>query len=153
MLKNGFASYHSESFACHSDAERSEAEESLYFRSGAKIVSAPILLVGDLLHPVNHLAILLFLNSNVRHGRGRRGAVPVLLAGLEPDHITRPNFLNRASPALSPAAACHNNQSLSERMHVPRGSRARFESDAGALNECRIGGLEKRIDPYRAGEA
>jgi hypothetical protein len=32
MLKNGFASYHSESSACHSDAERSEAEESLYFR-------------------------------------------------------------------------------------------------------------------------
>ena len=38
-----------------------------------------------------------FLNGDVRHGRGRRGAVPVLLARREPDHVARPDFLDRAA--------------------------------------------------------
>jgi hypothetical protein len=36
----------------------------------------------------------------VRHGCGRRGAVPMLLTRRAPDHVTRPHFLDRASPAL-----------------------------------------------------
>jgi hypothetical protein len=40
-----------------------------------------ILFVADLFHPVNNLAVELFLYGNVRHGRCRRGAMPVLLAG------------------------------------------------------------------------
>ena len=42
---------------------------------------APVLFVTNLFHPVNGLAVELFLNGDVRHGCGRRGAVPVLLAG------------------------------------------------------------------------
>ena len=79
------------------------------------IRSPAILLVTDLFHPVDNLAVELFLNGDVRHhGRGRRGPMPVLLAGREPDHVTRPNFLNRASPALDPAATRREDESLTE---------------------------------------
>jgi hypothetical protein len=37
-----------------------------------------ILFVADLFHPVDNLAVELFLNSDVRHGRDRRS--PMLLA-------------------------------------------------------------------------
>ena len=49
--------------------------------------SAGVLLVADLLHPVDGLAVERFLDGDVRHRRGRRRAVPVLLAGREPDHV------------------------------------------------------------------
>src|SRR5207302_10627174 len=39
-----------------------------------------VLLVADLLHPVDGLAVELFHNGDVRHGRGRRGAVPMFLS-------------------------------------------------------------------------
>jgi hypothetical protein len=38
-----------------------------------------MLLVTGLFHPVDHLTPELFLNSDVRHGSGRHGSVPVLL--------------------------------------------------------------------------
>src|SRR6266542_2325113 len=59
-----------------------------------------VLFVADLFHPVHRLAVELFLNGDVRHGRGRRGAVPVLLTRREPYHVARPNLLDRAAPAL-----------------------------------------------------
>ena len=66
--------------------------------------SAPILLVADLFHPVDDLAVQRFLNGDMRHCRRRRGAVPVLLAGRKPDHVAWPDFLDRPAPALRPAA-------------------------------------------------
>ena len=90
--------------------------------------------VADLFHPVDDLPVELFLNGDVRHGRGRRGPMPVLLAGREPDHVTRPDLLDRAAPALNPAAASRDDESLTERMRVPCGPRARLEGYAGALN-------------------
>src|SRR5437870_7101170 len=97
--------------------------------------------------PVDHLTVLLFLNGDVRHRGRRRSPVPMLLTGGEPDHIARPNFLNRAFPAPCQAAASRDNESLAERMRAPRGPRTRLEGDAGALNKCWIGCLKKRIDP------
>src|SRR5207237_3954680 len=111
-----------------------------------------VLLVADVLHPVDHLAVLLFLNGDMGHGRGRRSAVPVLLAGRKPNHITGPDLLDRAALALSPAASGCDYQRLAEGMRMPCGSRAWLESYAGALNESRIGCLEKWIDPHYAGE-
>ena len=64
--------------------------------------SPAVLVVADLFHPIDRLAVELFLNGNVRHGRGWRGAMPMLLARREPDHVTRPDFLDRAAPALHP---------------------------------------------------
>jgi len=112
----------------------------------------PILLAAYLLHPVHDLAVELFLNGDVRHGRCRRCPVPVLLAWREPDHIAGPDELDRSAFALSPATSCCDDESLSERMRVPRSPRARLECDARALNPCRIGRLKQGIDAHRAGE-
>src|ERR1051326_7642781 len=111
-----------------------------------------VLLVTDVFHPVHHLTVFLFLDSDVRHGRGGCSAVPVLLAGREPNHVTGSDFFNRPSPALRATAACRDDQSLAQRMRVPGGPRSRFKSYAGALNKCRIRRLKKRVDAYCAGE-
>src|SRR5690348_16432290 len=91
--------------------------------------SPPILLVADLLHPIDRRAVELFLDGDVAHGRGRRGAVPMLLAGRDPDHITGANVLGRFPLALNPAATSSDDQGLTERMRVPRRARAGLEGD------------------------
>ena len=63
----------------------------------------PVLRVADLLHPIDDLVVELFLDGDVGHGRGWRGAVPVLLAGREPDDVARADFLHRSAFALHPA--------------------------------------------------
>src|ERR1035438_6030966 len=112
----------------------------------------PVLVVADVLHPVNNLPIELFLNREMCHGGRRRGAVPVLFAGSEPDHVTRTNLLNGPAFPLSPATSRCNDKRLTERMGVPRSSRPRFESDACALNQRRVRRLKERIDTYGTGE-
>src|SRR5579864_4864800 len=111
-----------------------------------------ILLVGDLLQPLDDLAVELFLDGDVGHRRGRRRPVPVLLAGREPDHVAGPDLLDRSAFALGPAAARGDDEGLAERMRVPCGPRARLDGEAGALNARRLGRLEERIDPHGAGE-
>jgi len=113
---------------------------------------APILLFTDLFQPVDHLAVLLFLYGDMRHGRGRRGTMPVLLAGREPDHVTGTDLLDRSSFPLSPPAAGHDDERLTEWMSVPRSPCAGLEGYTRALNERRIGRLKKRIDSHRACE-
>ena len=54
-----------------------------------------MLLVADLFHPVNGFAVELFLNGDVRQGRGGRGTVPMFLAGRKPDRVARPDSFNR----------------------------------------------------------
>src|SRR6266508_2730901 len=88
-----------------------------------------ILLVADVLHPVDRLAVESFLNGDMGHGRGGRGAVPVLFAGLEPDHVTRPDLLDRTTLALHPAAAERNDEDLAERVRVPCGARGGLKRD------------------------
>jgi hypothetical protein len=39
------------------------------------------------LHPIHHLAIQSLGDSDVRHGSGSRSAVPMFLAGFEPNHV------------------------------------------------------------------
>jgi hypothetical protein len=72
------------------------------------------LFVADLFHPVDGLSVELFLNGDVRHGRGCGGAVPMLLTRRKPDHVTGPNLLDRSSPALRPAAACCDDEGLAQ---------------------------------------
>src|SRR6476661_9881543 len=102
-------------------------------------MSGLVLLVTHVFHPVNHLAVFLFLDGDVRHGRRRCCSVPVLLSGREPDHVTGANFLNRAAPTLRAAAAGRHDEGLSEWMRVPCSPRARLKGYARALNKCRIG--------------
>jgi hypothetical protein len=74
----------------------------------------------------------------------------MLLAGRDPDHITRPDFLDRTTPAPCPAATRRHNQSLTKRVGVPRRSGARLERDTRADNACRSGRADQRIDTHRA---
>jgi hypothetical protein len=68
-----------------------------------------VLFVGDLLHPVDDLAVEFFLNGDMRHGGGGRSAVPVFFAGREPHNVAGPDLLDRSAFALCAAAAsCHN---------------------------------------------
>src|SRR6185369_12927250 len=89
--------------------------------------SAVVLFVADVLQPVNGLAVKLLLNGDMRHGRGVRGPMPVLLPGREPDHVSGPNFLDRATLALCPAQPRRHDQGLAEWVGVPGGARAGFE--------------------------
>src|SRR6476661_4383940 len=67
------------------------------------VCSFVILRVTDLFHPVNHFPVESFLNGDVCHGDCRTRAVPMLLFGLEPDDIARPDFFDGAAPSLYPA--------------------------------------------------
>src|SRR5689334_9411209 len=117
-----------------------------------QVRSLTILLVADLFHPVHNLTVFLFLNGNMTHGSGRRGAVPVLLTGRKPDHITGPDLLHWSAFVLGPTAPCRYDESLAERVCVPRCSGARLKSHTRALDKGRIRRLKKWINPYGAGE-
>ncbi len=75
-----------------------------------------VLLVADLLHPVDNFAVFRLGNGDMCHRRGRGCAVPVLFARSEPDHVARTDFLDRTALALHPAAAGRDNQSLAKGM-------------------------------------
>src|SRR5205085_9098502 len=94
----------------------------------------------------------LFLSGDWRHGCAWRAAVPVLLARREPDHVTRPNWLDRAAPALCQAAARRHDQGLAQRVGVPRGPSAGLERDTGAERACRSVCLEQGVNAHRAGK-
>src|SRR5215212_10483880 len=81
--------------------------------------SGLVLLVGDLLHPVDGKAVECLLNGDVRHRRGRRCAVPVFLTRLEPDHVSRVDLFDRAALALYQAAARRDDEDLAKGMGVP----------------------------------
>src|SRR2546425_7909875 len=99
----------------------------------------PILFVADLLHPVDGLAFEPFLNGDVRHGGRCGGAMPMLLTGREPDHVTGSNVIDRAAPTLGEAAARRHDEGLAQRVGVPCGPSAWLERDTGADHACRIG--------------
>src|SRR4051794_6125099 len=80
------------------------------------------LLVGHLFHPVDDLAVELFLKGDMGHGRRCRSSMPVLFLGCEPDNVARPDCLDRAALALHPSASGSHYQRLTKRMGVPCGA-------------------------------
>ena len=66
----------------------------------ARARAGPVLLVAHLLHPVDRLSVERLLDGDVHHRRGRRRAVPVLLPGREPHHVSRADLLDRTAFAL-----------------------------------------------------
>src|SRR6059036_4183328 len=80
-----------------------------------------VLFVADLLHPVDDLAVEVFLDCDVGHGGVRRRAMPVLLARRAPDDVARSNHFDRPTPALHEPAAGRDDQGLTQRMGVPCG--------------------------------
>src|SRR5437762_3047629 len=116
------------------------------------IVRSTVLLVGDLLHPVDDLAVEFLLDRDMRHGGGRRSAMPMLFAGRAQDHVARSNHLDRAAPALHQSAARRDDQRLPQRMRVPIAPRARLECHVGAARACRRRRLEELVNTHSAGE-
>jgi hypothetical protein len=104
------------------------------------------------LQPLDGFAVELFLNGDVGHRRGWRGAVPVLFAGSKPDYISGMDFLDGPAPALRTTAARGDNKGLAERVRMPRGARAGFKGDVSADYASGFRRIEKRINPYGAGE-
>src|SRR5690348_11289638 len=111
-----------------------------------------VLRVADVLHPVDDLAVERFLDGDVGHRRGRRGAMPVAVARRAEDHVAGADLLDRAVLALRPAAAGRDDEYLAQRMRVPGRARARLEGDARAGGTCGRGSGEQRVDADRAGE-
>jgi membrane protease YdiL (CAAX protease family) len=97
-------------------------------------------------------AVERFLNGNMRHRRGRRCAVPVLLTGLEPDHIARVDFLDRSALALYQAAARRDDEDLAEGMSVPCRASAGLRGHRVARRPRWSGRSEQGVDPYCASE-
>ena len=88
----------------------------------------------------------------MRHGRGGRGAVPVLFTGRNPDHIAGPDGLDRATPALHEAGAGRHHQGLPEGMDVPGCAGTGLEGNADAQRARRVMRLKQGINTDRAGE-
>ena len=60
------------------------------------------------------------------------------LARREPDHVARPDLLDRATPALGEPGAGRHDQGLTQRVGVPRRARAGLEGDGGGAGARRI---------------
>src|SRR3954468_21780231 len=96
-----------------------------------------VLLVGDVLAPGDGAAALVvLLHGDVGHEAVRRGAVPVVLAGLEEHAVAGADDLDRPALALAPADALGDEDRLAVRMGVPGG--------AGAGREVHERGGERR---------
>src|SRR5712691_5136681 len=78
-----------------------------------------VLFVADLLHPLDDFAVALFLNGDMGHGRGRRGAMPMLFFRRAPDHVARSYFHFWTAFALHPPTPRRDDQGLPKRVGVP----------------------------------
>src|SRR6185312_2788560 len=114
--------------------------------------SGAVLLLGDLLEPVDGLAVEHLIDGDVSHRGLDGGAMPVLFAGREPDDVAGPNFLDWSAPALHATDARGDDQRLPEGMGVPGGSGTRLERDLSSLGTSGFGRAEKRVDPDGSGE-
>src|SRR5665213_1097346 len=111
-----------------------------------------VLLVGHLLHPLDELAVEHLLDRDVSHRRGGRGTVPMSMARRAPNHVARADLDDGFALALRPSAASRDDERLTERMRVPGGACARFESHARARDTGRLRRRIQGINPDGAGE-
>jgi len=88
----------------------------------------------------------------VRHGRGWRSAVPMLLPRRKPDHVSRMNFLDWTPPALDATTAIRHNQRLAQWVGVPCGPSTGLERDTGTSHAGRMGCIEEGVNAYTAGK-
>src|SRR4051794_28402700 len=109
-------------------------------------LSARVLGVGDVFHPIDRRAVEFLLDGNMAHGGRRARAMPMLFSGCEPHNVTRPDFFDGSALALDPAETGCDDQGLSKRMRMPGGARARLECDECAAHARRIRRAEQRID-------
>jgi hypothetical protein len=72
-------------------------------KKGRALSARLVLLVGDVLEPLDGFAVERFLDGDVGQGGGWGGAVPVFFAWGEPDDVAGMNLLDGSAPALSQA--------------------------------------------------
>src|SRR5215212_8774906 len=97
-----------------------------------------VFLVADLLAPVGGgMVVVDLVEREVDHEAAGAGAVPVLLAGLEEDPITRADQLDRPATALAETDALGDVDRLAERVGVPGGPGAGREVDEVGLHPRR----------------
>src|SRR5579871_6562146 len=111
-----------------------------------------VLIVGDFFEPVDGFSVEFFLDGDVGHGGGGGGAVPVFLAGGEPDDVAGAEFFDGAAVALGPAEAGGDDEGLAEGVGVPVGAGAGFEGDGSGGDAGRILTVEEGVDADGAGE-
>src|SRR5205085_5567721 len=112
-----------------------------------------VLLVAHVLAPGHGAAALVrLLDRDVRHQSCRRSAVPVVLARLEEDAVTRANHLDLSAPALAEAHALGDPDRLAVWMGVPGGAGARREVDACGADPRGLRRCGDRVDEHRSGE-
>ena len=78
------------------------AETAVIDSEPSKAVSAPVLLIGDLLQPLDVLPVQRLLDRNVSHRRRVGCAMPVFFAGRACDDIAGADFRFGFAPALRP---------------------------------------------------
>jgi hypothetical protein len=95
-----------------------------------ELQSALVLLVSNVLHPIDDPAVERFLNGDMRHRARWGGAVPMLLVRRKPDDVARPDFLNSSALVLRPADTRGDKQRLTKWMRMPGSASTRFKRHA-----------------------
>ena len=115
-------------------------------------LSAPVevRLVGDMLHPIHHLAVQLLLDSDVRHGSRRSGAVPVFVTRRKPHHVPRMHLLAsaRLESAPSPLPPSQSTSGPVDAYATPSGLQARTSRWHPARTQAPAPGTADPLSPF-----
>lgn len=87
-------------------------------------ISATILFVADMLHPVRRFTVFRFSDGDMDHRAFWRCTMPILLLWFKPDDITRAYIFDRSTLTLNPAESFNDEESLAERVCVCQAVRA-----------------------------
>jgi hypothetical protein len=119
---------------------------------GSGLVSG-VLLIRDMLQPDDKcFALVAFLNREVRHGAVGSRAVPVLLAGLDPDRVAGMDFLDGLALELDAPHSGDDMQRLSHGMRVPCGAGAGCEGNQSSADAGGSGRGDDFVDPDCSGK-
>src|SRR6185312_11008546 len=91
------------------------------------------------LEPLHRAAFAALLDGEVGHGGGGCGAVPMLFACWNPNHVAGMDLFHRSAGALGPAAASNDDKGLTKGVGVPVGTGAGLKGHASALCARRVG--------------
>ena len=78
-----------------------------------------VLIVGNVLKPIDAGSVYVFLNGDVGQHGGFRGTVPVLDSRWRPHHVARLELLLHLPRFLNPTRAGRDDQRLASGMGVP----------------------------------
>src|SRR5688500_13041676 len=96
------------------------------------------MLVGDLFHPLDVLAVDDVRDGDMAHGVGGCRSMPMLHAGGRPDAIAWLDLPLRAAFFLNPPCSGRDDQVLAAGMRVPRGACSRLERHKPSRGGCAV---------------